>query len=176
MKKTIILAISFLCVFAQTSFSQKPYRSIKECGNDTAKYLRYNFKERGNESLYQGKTLAQLLSDLDIKPIGMQRCMLNADTGINITGIILFFTQINKSGFSELRDESLTIFWETPILYNNRATMEKAKLSPPVKGQKKYESVSELFTAYPEREWIPQFYDFFKDYKIKKVRYCLARY
>ena len=176
MKKTIILSITFLCMFAQTSFGQQPYRSLKECGNDTAKYLRYNFKERGSESLYQGKTLAQLLSDLEVKPIGMLRCLLPSNDGTHITGIVLFFTQINKSGYSELRDENLWIIWETPILFDNRATMEKAKLSPPIKGQKKYESGSDLFTAYPQKEWIPQFYDFFKDYKIKKVRYCSARY
>ena len=176
MKKTIILAITFACIFAQTSFSQPPYRSLKECGNDTAKYLKYNFKDRESSDLYHGKTLVQLLSDLEIKPIGMGWGMGDTPDGYYIIEITLFFTQIKKPGYSELRDESLTIFWETPILYNNRATMEKAKLSPPVKGQKKYESVSELFTAYPEREWIPQFYDFFKDYKIKKVRYCLARY
>ena len=176
MKKSIILAISFLCVFAQTSFGQQPYRSLKECGNDTAKYLRYNFKERGNESLYQGKTLAQLLSDLEIKPIGIHRSMLMSDNNTIIQGIFLFFTQINKHGFSELRDENLSIIWETPILYINRATMEKAKLSPPIKGQKKYESGSELFTAYPQKEWIPQFYDFFKDQKIKEIYYCPARY
>ena len=106
----------------------------------------------------------------------MLRCLLPSNDGTHITGIVLFFTQINKSGYSELRDENLWIIWETPILFDNRATMEKAKLSPPVKGQKKYESGSDLFTAYPQKEWIPQFYDFFKDHKIKKVRYCSARY
>jgi len=176
MKKTIILAISFLCVFTQTSFSQLPYRSLKECGNDTVKYLKYNFKDRESSDLYKGKTLVQLLSDLEIKPIGMQRCMVDANNGTHITGIILFFTQIKKPRFSDLEDENLWISWETPILYYNDTAIDKAKLSPPVKGQKKYESGSELFTAYTQEDWVPQFYDFFKDYKIKKVRYCSARY
>ena len=52
MKKSIILAITFLCVFAQTSFGQQPYRSLKECGNDTAKYLRDKLrKEAMNPSI-----------------------------------------------------------------------------------------------------------------------------
>jgi len=176
MKKTIILALTFVCIFAQTTFSQQPYRSLKESGNDTVKYLKYNFKDRGKADLYNGKTFAELMSELEIKPIGMHRSMLNTDNGIIITGVILFFTQIHKSGYSELNDENLWIMWETPIPFRNGAAIEKAKLSPPVKGQKKYYSAYELFTAYPQKEWIPEFYDFFKDQKIKIVRYCSARY
>jgi hypothetical protein len=177
MKRTIILAITFVCLFAQMSISQQPYRSLKECSNDTAKYLKYNFKERGSIFLYEAKTFAQLYADLEIKPIGLQRTMMTIEgDGAKIVAIDIFFTQSNKLGFSVLKDEYISIGWETPIIYNNSAIMTKAKLSPPVKGQEKYESGYELFTAYPKYDWIPQYYDFFKDQKIKTVFYSPVRY
>jgi len=177
MKRTIILAISFVCLFVHITFCQQPYRSISQFGNDTAKYLKYNFKERGSSNMYEGKTFAELFSDLEIKPIGLLRTMMTIEgDGAKIVSIQLFFTKSNKLSFSEFSDEYISIIWETPITYNNSVILTKAKSSPPVKGQKKYESGYELFTAYPQYDWIPQFYDFFKDQKIKKVFYSPVRY
>ena len=180
MKKTIILAITFLCVFAQTSLSQKPYRSFRECSNDTIKYLKYNFLERGDNSLYKGKTFAQLMSNVEIKPINFW-LVSNEDPSNDIsvvTGIELFFTSStgNKARSNPLRDQYIEIYWETPILHSSTATKTKARLSPPVKGQKKYESASEFFSVYTLGLWIPEFYEYFKDQKIKAVSYCPARY
>jgi len=177
MKRTIILAISFVCLVVHITFSQQPYRTLKQLGNNTAKYLKYNFKERGSSNMYEGKTFAELFSDLEIKPIGLFRTMMNIEGGgSKIVAIKLFFTQSNKLGFSELGDEYILIVWETPIIYDNSAILTKAKSSPPVRGQKKYESGYELFTAYSQKEWIPQFYDFFKDQRIKAVYYSPDRY
>jgi len=179
MKKTIILAITFVCVFAQTSFSQRPHRSFRECSNDTIKYLKYNFLERGDNSLYKGKTFAQLFADLEVKPINLWCVVEIHPTGISeVIGIELFFTSStgNKAKSHPLKDQYIRIYWETPILQVSTATMMKARLSPPVKGQKKYESASEFFSVYPPGLWIPEFYDYFKDQKIKAIYYCPARY
>ena len=98
MKRTIILAITFVCLFAHNAFSQQPYRTFKQCGEDIEKYLKYNFEERveGNYKLYEGKTFAQLMSDLEIKPLGFIHTALigkhSNDGGSVITVIDLFFT------------------------------------------------------------------------------------
>ena len=180
MKKSIILAITFLCVFAQTSFSQRPYRSFRECSNDTIKYLKYNFLERGDNSLYKGKTFAQLMSDVEIKPISLWISgSYDPRTDISlVTGIGLYFTSStgNKARSHPLKDQYIRIYWETPILQRSIETKTKARLSPPVKGQKKYESASEFFSVYTLGLWIPEFYEYFKDQKIKAIYYCPARY
>jgi hypothetical protein len=173
-------------MFTEMSFSQQPYRSLKECGNDTVKYLKYNFMERGDIYLYQGKTFAQLLYDLEIKPIGLLP-IYSTTLGYNSNGegnkdgnvaIELYFKCSNHLGlkYHPLKDEYITISWEKTILFRNSSIPSNSQISPPVKGQMKYESVSDLFKAYPEYDWVPQYYDFFKDQKIKVIRYCQQRY
>ena len=178
MKRTIILAISFVCLFAHNTFSQQPYRTFKQCDNDIKKYLKYNFKDRvGNNQLYQGKTFAQLMSDLEIKPLGFARVIKSSSGNDSyLAGIYLFFTCYNGVEYSEPKDEYLAIGFETPILHSSSATREKARLSPPIKGQKKYDSPSDLVDVYPENKWVSQHYNFFKDQKIEAINYSPVRF
>ena len=181
MKRTIILAITFVCLFAHNAFSQQPYRTFKQSGEDIEKYLKYNFEERveGNYKLYEGKTFAQLMSDLEIKPLGFSYTGLAGTTYSDgryvIVSIDLYFTCRDGKKFSSRTDEYISIFWETPILNSNIASRTKAKLSPPAKGQKKYEALSDLIAVYPTSKWVSQHYDFFKDHKIEIIRYSLQK-
>lgn len=87
-----------MCLFAHNALSQQPYRSFKQCGEDIEKYLKYNFEERveGNYKLYEGKTLAQLMSDLEIKPLGFSHTGLvggnNNDGYPVMVSVNLYFT------------------------------------------------------------------------------------
>ena len=60
----------------------------------------------------------------------------------------MFFKAERKDKFHELRDDYITIIWETTI---------------------SSESVIELTKQYSNKMWVAQHYDFFKDKIIKRI-------
>ena len=143
--KKIILTISLMVIGFNFANSQtKPLKSISQFNGNVMNYLKYNIDERVD--YYKGKTVAELLNDLSIAPIGFQ-CFMN-DAGV--IGIQLYYKSYNENVYSELADDYINIGFE--------------KIIP----REKYHI---LRKEYPTEKWVPQHYDFFKDMIIKKVSF-----
>ena len=169
MKKTIVLIITLVCLSLQGTFGQqKPYKSIRSFTNDKAKYLKYNFRERGEDS-FQGKTFAELISSLEIQPLGASPTWKEGSEIFYLVALDLYFTCYNGTKFSPMKDELITVVFEPQIIYNNKNWSEANLVA--VKGLAKYDTVFELFKAYPCNKWVPQHYEFFKNYRIKLIYY-----
>lgn len=154
MKKfKLFTTVVLICIFAYTAKAQMlPYRPFSEFNNDIEGYLKYNFDERGN--LYQGKTFAELMKDVEIKPLGYEvtSARSKTDNKSYILQIDVYFNHKIAYEYHPTMDAFLTIFWEIPYL----SILEK-----------------DLEKQYPSDVWVSQHYDFFKDKKIKFVKFRL---
>jgi len=148
-KKIIVLIVATISLAASV-FGQLPYRSYSEFKGDKGAYLKYNFEDRGN--IYQGKTLGELLGNIEITPVGYMRYMAesNNDNRTYMLGLIVFFSKYYSDDFSPLNDYYLTIWWETPFLLDEIKVIEK---------------------QYPAEKWVIQHYNYFKDKKIEMLKY-----
>jgi hypothetical protein len=149
MKKTALIIFILAC--SSTSItSQLPYRSFAQFNGDEEAYLKYNFVERGN--LFEGKTLAELLNSNELLPLGYERFLgqSKTDNHTYLIAISLYFSRDYGNDFSPFRDQYLTIFWETPVVFDELKAIEK---------------------LFPAKYWTDQHYNYFKDKKIKLVRY-----
>ncbi len=146
---------------------QLPYRKFLQFNGDIGAYLKYNFEERGNY-LYAGRTFAQLMADLEINPIlyTSTSWYFRGDIA-NQTGIILYFT-INGEKLSIVKDQHISIYWETSVFHSNEKIRLK-RLDKGNKDAKHYNSVMELNLAYPEDKWVKEHYDFYKNFRIKSI-------
>jgi len=122
----------------------KPFKTISQFNGNVMNYLKYNVDERAD--YYKGKTVAELLNDLDIAPIGFQGCFNDYGT----IGIELYYKNYKENIYSELADDYINIYFE--------------KIIP----DKEYHI---LRKEYPTEKWVPQHYDFFKDMIIKNVSF-----
>ncbi len=149
MKKLIILIIATFC-FANNILSQIPYRPYSQYNGDKASYLKFNFDERGN--LYQGKTFADLIKDIEITPIGYYvfGSISKVDNRGYVLGIDLYFSHYDNINYHPIKDIYLTIYWDSPILDDNVKLLEK---------------------QFPSESWVIQHYYYFQDKKIKMVKY-----
>ena len=141
--KKIILTISLMVIGFNFANSQtKPLKSISQFNGNVMNYLKYNIDERAD--YYKGKTVAELLNDLSIAPIGFQ-CFMN-DAGV--IGIQLYYKSYNENVYSELADDYINIGFKKIIPYKEYDILKK---------------------EYHSEKWVPQHYDFFKDMIIKNV-------
>jgi len=137
--------IGFNFVDSQT----KPYKTISQFNGNVMNYLNYNVQQRAD--FYKGKTIAALLSDLEIEPIGFDYIMqTNNSTPDVLCAIYLYFSHYEPNEFSELKDEYLVICFEKPI-------------TPQEFHKVKDDSIYSNFI------WSQKYYNFFKDMIIEKV-------
>ncbi|MBP1637971.1 MAG: hypothetical protein H6Q18_760 [Bacteroidetes bacterium] len=122
----------------------KPFKTISQFNGNVMNYLKYNVDERAD--YYKGKTVAELLKDLDIAPIGFHGWYVDSGT----IGIQLYFKNYDEKNYSELADDYINIFFEKIIPRNEYHTIRK---------------------EYPTEKWVPQHYDFFKDMIIRRVEF-----
>lgn len=126
----------------------KPFKAISQFNGNVMNYLKYNVDERTD--YYKGKTVAELLSDLNINPIGymtiMQDCM-DGPCKTGLSGIEIYFKHYD-SDYSPMKDDYVTIYFENII------SKDKFK---------------ELDQKFPSKTWVQRHYDFFKDMIIKNV-------
>jgi hypothetical protein len=149
MKKLLFLSLFVLASFT-TMAQTLPYRSYAEFNGDIGAYLKYNFEDRGN--LYQGKTIGDLLKDVELTPIGYSPTLaeLKEDGQTYMICIDIYFKNKIKGKFNPLRDDYLTIYLEPYVLW------------------------SELENQYKKNEgdkWTQQDYEVIKNKKIKVVLY-----
>jgi hypothetical protein len=149
MKKLIILII-LIVSFSVNVISQLPYRPLSDYNGNKAAYLKYNFDERG--SVYVGNTFENLLNNVELAPLGYIRFMAESknDNQTYILGITVFFSNYYSNNFSPLNDNYLTIWWETPFLLDEIKEVEK---------------------QYPANNWVVQHYNYFKDKRIKLIKF-----
>jgi len=145
MKRTILL-FNLSVLISSTLQAQQtlPYHSYSDFNGNVAAYLKYNFEYRSKA--YTGKTFAQMMNDMEIQPLGYI-AIFQLPSGTN-PSILLYFKAERKDKFHELRDDYITIIWETTI---------------------SSESVVGLTKRYPDTMWVAQHYDFFKDKIIKRI-------
>lgn len=169
MQKKIIISIIFSLIAFNSLFCQKlPYRHFSEFNGNISAYIRYNFEERG-QNPYNNCTFAQLMDDLEIKPIGYTIAAGYFDKNTFYQGgIALYFTK-KGTEFSCIKDDHITIWWETSVLHSNNEILNR-RLLPVNRNAKHYNSVMELEQAYPGQIWVMQHYDFYKNLKIKGVQ------
>ena len=145
MKRTILLFILSVLISSTLQAQQTlPYHSYSDFNGNVAAYLKYNFEYRSR--VYSGKTFAQMMNDMEIQPLGYI-AVFQFPSNIN-PSILLYFKAERKDKFHELRDDYITIIWETTI---------------------SSESVIGLTKQYPDTMWVAQHYDFFKDKIIKRI-------
>ena len=145
MKRTILLFILSVLISSTLQAQQTlPYHSYSDFNGNVAAYLKYNFEYRSKA--YTGKTFAQMMNDMEIQPLGYI-AVFQFPSNIN-PSILLYFKAERKDKFHELRDDYITIIWETTI---------------------SSESVIGLTKQYPDTMWVAQHYDFFKDKIIKRI-------
>ncbi|MFV0329392.1 MAG: hypothetical protein ACK5M3_16260 [Dysgonomonas sp.] len=146
MKRIIIIFI--LATIAITAYSQcnQPYKAFNTFAKDTTAFLRYNFKERAD--CYKGKTIAYILSDLQLKPISFT-ILYSTYTG-KYKGIRIFIDN-NKWYESPTRKaQYIYIYWSE--LLNNQ-------------------EIANLVKNYDNDIWIQKHYDFFKNMVVGRVAY-----
>jgi hypothetical protein len=149
MKKLLIVILAFTC-YTTAALCQLPYRPLSEFNGDKGAYLKYNFEER--EDLFIGHTFAYLLSSSELPPTGHVRVMAISknDNNSYMIGIYLYFSRKFPNSFNPFKDDYLTIYWETPFTFDDLQILEK---------------------QFPANQWVPEHYNYFKDKKIKMIRY-----
>jgi len=93
-----------------------PYRAFSEFKNDTLVNLVYDFETRS--SCYKGKTIGDLLKDLELKPIAFTFTIsqiLDVGTEQKLVAIDLYVKQMNPERLSELKDYYITVVFESPF-------------------------------------------------------------
>jgi hypothetical protein len=122
------------------------YKPYVQYNGDIASYLQYNFGQRAN--VYNGKTFADLMNDIEIKPLEFSPMFRTDNVS---TGIFLGFKFSSEShAFVPWKDEFITIRWEMP--FNDSLMLS-------------------LIKTYPYKIWVTQHYDFFKNLRIHDVTY-----
>lgn len=149
MKKIIVLIVATISLAANV-YGQLPYRSYSEFKGDKGAYLKYNLEDRGIN--FQGKTLGELFGSIELTPVGYMKYMAesNNDNRTYMLGLIIFYSKYYSNDFSPLYDSYITIWWETPFLLDEIKVIEK---------------------QYPAEKWVIQHYNYFRDKKIKLLKY-----
>lgn len=149
MKNIIILIVTAICLTTNI-YSQLPYRPYSEFKGDKGAYLKYNLEDRGIN--FQGKTLGELFGSIELTPVGYERFMTisKIDNRSYMLGLTVFYSKYYNNDFSPLHDSYFTIWWETPFLLDEIKVIEK---------------------QYPAEKWVIQHYNYFKDKKIKLLKY-----
>jgi hypothetical protein len=150
MKK--LLFLSFFVLASFTTMAQTlPYRSYAEFNGDMGAYLKYNFEDRGN--LYQGKTIGDLLKDVELTPIGYSAGLAEAkaDGQTYVLELYIVFKRKKDGEFNSLRDEYLTVYIEEPWFL--------------------WSELKPYYDIYTGKKWTQQDYEVIKDKKIKVVLY-----
>ncbi len=149
MKKIIVLIVATISLAANV-YGQLPYRSYSEFKGDKGAYLKYNLEDRGIN--YQGKTLGELFSSIELTPVGYMNYLAesNNDNRTYTLGMDVIFSRNLSNVFNPIKDVYITIWWETPFLFDAVQTIEK---------------------QYPPEKWVIQHFNFFKDKKIEMLKY-----
>ena len=92
------------------------------------------------------------MKDMEITPLDYSCKWISPNPNNNsyVTGINIVFKHTKSCGKYSVTDAQLSIGWETPFLLSLFKDLDK---------------------QYPCNKWVSQHYDFFKDMKIKRVRY-----
>lgn len=150
MKKLIILSYLVLISFI-TLAQTPPYRPYAEFKGDIGAYLKYNFDDRGN--LYQGKTISELLKDVELTPIGYSPLLAKAkaDNKTYLLKLYIVFKRKTEGQFSEIHDEYLSVYIEEPWFL--------------------WSELKPYYDIYRGNKWTQQDYEVIKDKKIRIVKY-----
>lgn len=139
-----------------------PYKPMSVFSTDTTAFMIYNFKDRA--SCYKGKTVNQVLADLNTSKIPIKHYTYNMRKNRSTNGIVLI-TRIdlyiyNRKLVIDKLDtkiknkndkiNSVTIFFETPI---------------------KYDDVRTMLVNDKSDVWSYQVKDFFSKQKIKEIEF-----
>ncbi len=147
----LILGVSIFAVKAQqnTDTIALAYRSYSQFNNDMGAYLEINFDKRSD--CYKGKTFGEMMSDMEIIPVGYS-LIFSYYININKTtvhSLDLIFKHKEDLKNNELKDIYIRIYWETP--FDNQ----------------ELESIKQ----YPRSNWVSQHADFFRNKVIKSIEY-----
>ena len=149
MKKLFLSCLLVLSAIA-ASAQILPYRPYAEYNGDMGTYLKYNFEERSD--LYKGKTIGDLLKDVELTPIGysLTSWYSQDDYKFYVFKIDIVFKRKTEGQFSEISDEYLSIYLETPFAY---------------------EEIRPLYKKTFGKTWTTEDYEFLKDKTIKVIKY-----
>ena len=146
-----IFVVSAFAVRAQqnTDTIALTYRSYSQFNNDMGAYLEINFDKRSD--CYKGKTFGEMMSDMEIIPVGYS-LIFSYYININKTtvhSLDLIFKHKEDLKNNELKDIYIRIYWETPF------------------ESKEFASIKQ----YPPSNWVSQHTDFFRNKVIKSIEY-----
>ena len=147
----LIFGASVFAVKAQqnTDTIALTYRSYSQFNNDMGAYLEINFDKRSD--CYKGKTFGEMMSDMEIIPIGYS-LIFSYYMNINKTtvhSLDLIFQHASNGTENPLKDIYIRIYWETPFESKELASIKQ----------------------YPRSNWVSQHADFFRNKVIKSIEY-----
>jgi len=148
----LIFGASVFAVKAQqnTDTIALTYRSYSQFNNDMGAYLETNFDKRSD--CYKGKTFGEMMSDMEIIPVGYEYAFIVNTNKTKVPCIDLFFKHASNSTYSPLKDIYISIYFETPF---DILEFESIKQYPPS----------------PPSNWVSQHADFFRNKVIKSIEY-----
>ncbi|WP_163358284.1 hypothetical protein [Dysgonomonas sp. 25] len=143
-KKPLLIMTIIICSLASLKGQcTSDYKELSEFASDTTAFVQYNFKERAN--CYVGKTLEDLLEDLQITPtISGMGFTLGEGEEISFTSLRLYLNR--NSGANSLY---IQIRWKEPVTLNSY--------------------MKNLFRKYGVNSWGPRYRQTFGTYIIQDV-------
>ena len=149
MKKSLLCSFFISCAILVSAQCNDPYKSFDKFSNDTTAFLRHNFSKRA--ACYKGKTVAQVLTDLQLKPKSFA-VLYSVWTG-KYDGIYIYVDNSSENDRIQnpkRKSQYICLYWDK--LLDN-------------------ESVTTLIQNYDNDIWVQQHYDFFKNMVVDKVAY-----
>ena len=145
----LVFGVSAFAVKAQqnTDTMALTYRSYSQFNNDMGAYLEINFDKRSD--CYKGKTFGEMMSEMEISPIGYEYAFIVNTNKTKVPCIDLIFKHASNLTHSPLKDIYISIYFETPF-----DILE-------------FESIKQ----YPPSNWVSQHADFFRNKVIKSIEY-----
>jgi hypothetical protein len=144
-EKLILFALFFLSVGQLWGQEQKLYKSAAELKGDTLKYLEYNYSAAHSAEYYKGKTVGEILKEIEYPVLYIVEWVRGRDELISLS---LGIRQTGKEP-SPLEDYYIVVVFSDPPKFSD------------------FRALCDIDVKY--RKFTPQVYDFIKDLRVSHV-------